>query len=199
MGKIFDLTREPELFEALRHETPAAFEHLYRQYYRMTAAYVTQNGGSGDDAQDVFQETLVALVKNLRKPEFALQAKLSTYLYAVARNIWLYRRRGQTANTPIENQTVAQQISDFPDMTDDSMSEITAHEQKHLLMARIFAQIGADCRELLRRYYYEDTPLKDIAHIMGFTEAFVRVKKNRCMNDFRSRVAEDPEYREIVF
>ena len=199
MGKTFDLTREPELFEALRTETPAAFEHLYRQYYRMTAAYVTQNGGSGDDAQDVFQETLVALVKNLRKPDFALQAKLSTYLYAVARNIWLYRRRGQTANTPIENQTVAQQISDFPDMTDDSMSEITAHEQKHLLMARIFAQIGADCRELLRRYYYEDTPLKDIAHIMGFTEAFVRVKKNRCMNDFRSRVAEDPEYREIVF
>lgn len=195
MGKTFDLTREPELFEALRTETPAAFEHVYRQYYRMAAAYVTQNGGSDDDAQDVFQETLVALVKNLRKPDFALQAKLSTYLYAVARKIWLYRRRGQTANTPIENQTVAQQI---PDLTDEILSEKTAHEQKHLLMARIFAQIGADCRELLRRYYYEDTPLKDIAHIMGFTEAFVRVKKNRCMNDFRNRVSEDPEFREVV-
>jgi RNA polymerase sigma factor (sigma-70 family) len=197
MGKTFDLTSEPELFEALRTETPAAFEHLYRHHYRMTAAYVTQNGGSGDDAQDVFQETLVALVKNLRKPDFALQAKLSTYLYAVARKIWLYRRRGQTANTPIENQTLAQQISDFPDLTDETLSEKTAHEQKHLLMARIFAQIGADCRELLRRYYYEDTPLKDIARIMGFTEAFVRVKKNRCMNDFRSRVADDSAYQTL--
>lgn len=194
MGKTFDLTREPELFEALRNETPAAFEHVYRQYYRMAAAYVTQNGGSGDDAQDVFQEALVALIKNLRKPDFALQAKLSTYLYAVARKIWLYRRRGQTANTPIENQTVAQQI---PDPTDDILTEITAREQKHLLMARIFDQIGADCRELLRRYYYEDTALKDIAGIMGFTEAFVRVKKNRCMNDFRARVAADPDFQTL--
>ena len=194
MGKTFDLNREPELFEALRTETPAAFEHLYRQYYRMAAAYVTQNGGSSDDAQDVFQETLVALVKNLRKPDFALQAKLSTYLYAVARKIWLYRRRGQTADTPIENQTLAQQV---PDLTDELLSEKTTHEQKHLIMARIFAQIGADCRELLRRYYYEDTPLKDIARIMGFTEAFVRVKKNRCMNDFRERVANDSEYQTL--
>jgi len=193
MCKTFDLTRETELFEALRRETPAAFEHLYRHHYRMTAAYVTQNGGSDNDAQDVFQETLVALVKNLRKTDFALQAKLSTYLYAIARKVWLYRRRGQHENLFVDNQEIAQQIPD----TDEALLEKTMYEQKHLLMARIFAQIGADCRELLRRYYYEDTPLKDIAHIMGFTEAFVRVKKNRCMNDFRARVAEDPEYKEV--
>lgn len=196
MGKTFDLTPEAELLEALRLEIPEAYEHLYRQFYRMTASYVTQNGGSGDDAQDVFQETLVALVKNIRKPEFALQAKLSTYLYAIAKKIWLYRQRGQTANTPIENQTFVQQI---PDATDEMLTEKTTHEKKHLMMARIFATIGADCRELLRRYYYEDTPLKDIAGMMGFTEAFVRVKKNRCMNDFRARITHDPEYREIVF
>lgn len=194
MSETIDWTQESELFKALRQEKPAAFEHLYRQYYRMTAAFVTQNGGSDDDAQDVFQETLVALVKNLRKSDFALQAKLSTYLYAVARKVWLYRRRGEHGNLFVENEDVAQRI---PDMTDDALAEKTTYEQKHLLMARIFGQISPDCRELLSRYYYEDTPLKDIAHIMDFTEAFVRVKKNRCMNEFRSRIAEDPEYREV--
>ena len=65
------------------------FEKVYQKYFKQTEAYILKNNGSRDDARDVFQEVMLILLEKLDDPDFEMTSSLSTYLYAVSRNLWL--------------------------------------------------------------------------------------------------------------
>ena len=54
---------------------------------------IHSNGGRPQDAEDVFQEALIILVGKIRKSDFKLTAKLSTYLFSVCRFLWKDKRK----------------------------------------------------------------------------------------------------------
>jgi DNA-directed RNA polymerase specialized sigma24 family protein len=57
--------------------------------------YIKDQKGREEDAEDLLQEALIVLWKNARKPEFTLDAKPSTYVYAVIKNLWLKQEHRQ--------------------------------------------------------------------------------------------------------
>lgn len=67
--------------------------------------YILKNGGTNEDANDVFQDALVVLYKKLQLPDFKLTASINTYLHAVAQNIWMQELRRQK-RIPIEKSSV---------------------------------------------------------------------------------------------
>ena len=89
MDKSLTFESDNALLEGLRNSTPAAFEALYRRYYRMVAKQAADQGITDAEAEDVFQEVLIILVRKVREADFTLTAKLSTFLFAIARNLIL--------------------------------------------------------------------------------------------------------------
>src|SRR5207342_820733 len=79
------------LIQALQSEPipDEAIKELYRNHYNLTAAYIRQNSGSDQDAEDIFQEVILAFIEILKKDKFRGESSVSTFLYAVTRNIWL--------------------------------------------------------------------------------------------------------------
>ena len=77
------------LLEKLKTEDSSSFELLYKFFFPSIASYIKQNTGSNEDAEDVFQEAIIVLLQKVRQPDFVLTFSLNTYLYAVAKNIWL--------------------------------------------------------------------------------------------------------------
>ncbi|HMW39698.1 MAG TPA: hypothetical protein PKD57_09855, partial [Saprospiraceae bacterium] len=75
---------------------------------------------------------------------------------------------------------------DWRDVEESYTSE--DREIQYGRMERALDQIGMECREIILSYYYNHVPLNRIAGIMGYTQAFVRVKKNRCMNRLRELI-----------
>ena len=53
------------------------------------------NGGSKDDAADLFQETVIVLYQKVKAGNFDLQCLLKTFLYSVARRLWLKKLQQQ--------------------------------------------------------------------------------------------------------
>ncbi len=64
-----------------------AFKQLYSLYPRIEKL-VLSKGGEKSDAQDVFQEALIILNRNLEQSNFKLTASFYTYLYSVSRFVW---------------------------------------------------------------------------------------------------------------
>ena len=91
---------ENTLLDQLKNEQNTSFELLYRLYYPTVAAYVTRNSGNTADADDIFQETIMILLQQVRKADFVLTSSLKTYLVAIARNLWLNRLRA-AKNAPL--------------------------------------------------------------------------------------------------
>jgi RNA polymerase sigma factor (sigma-70 family) len=81
------------LLDKLKAEDNSSFELLYKFYFPTVASYIKQNLGSNQDAEDIFQEAIIVLLQKVRKTDFVLTSSLKTYLYAIAKNLWLKRLR----------------------------------------------------------------------------------------------------------
>src|SRR4249919_570238 len=79
------------LIQALRSEPipDAAIKYLYRNNYLLTAAYIRQNNGSEQDAEDIFQEVILVFIEIVKQDKFRGESSISTFLYSITRNIWL--------------------------------------------------------------------------------------------------------------
>jgi len=85
---------ERKLILRARQGEARAFELLVRRCDRQILALVLDMVGDAEDAQDVFQEALLAAYRGL--PRFRIESDFSTWLYRIAVNRTLkFRRRRQ--------------------------------------------------------------------------------------------------------
>ncbi len=191
MSQLLPFQNDEALLQALRAETPAAFEALYRRYYRMVARQVFNQGRADLNAEDVFQELLVILVGKVRMPDFQLTAKLSTFMFAIARNLIYKKTDNKTQLT-----ANAQLFADAAYLPEAETAEARKLQEDQLnVVVGSLELLEDDCRRLLRMSFYEKRPQAEIAAEMGYSEAFVKVKKHRCLNYLRNRVQEHPLFK----
>ena len=178
------LETDEQLILALRLGKARAFDELYTRYFKMAASFVQNNGGSGEDTKDIFQETLFVLVKKLRQPDFQLTAKLSTYTFSIVRHLWLKRIR-QKGNYQLVDQD--KELETIP-LNDSDIEVKQETEQKHELIAKTMANLKEECRQIILASYYEKLSHAEIAEKLGYAVKFVRVKLHRCMGSLRKMV-----------
>lgn len=188
MEKAIVYESDQALLDALRRGVPAAFETLYRNYYRMVARQVNDAGTESTDVQDLFQEVLLILVRQIKDPGFQLTAKLSTYLYAIARNL-LYKKNGRKSEYYVED-TALLRLDVSPDEEDPD--ERARHENQLNIVTANLELLEDDCRKVLQLSFYDKINQSEIATIMGYAESFVKVKKHRCLEYLRKRVKSHP-------
>lgn len=178
---------------ALRREEPAAFEALYRQYFRMVAKQALMMGVTGTDIEDLFQELVLILVRKVRDTQFKLSAKMSTYVYAVARNL-LLKKTGKKAEFPVEESSLLALEDSWS--ADELDARIEMEEQLNVVVGYL-ELLEDDCREVLRLSFYEKLPQAEIAQIMGYADSFVKVKKHRCLEYLRKQVKTHPLFKDL--
>lgn len=181
-------TSDEALLKDLRAAAPAAFEAVYQRYYRIVAKQVSDAGLAGADAEDLFQEVLVVLVQKVRDPEFRLNAKMSTYLFAVARNLLLKKTSKKVELSAGDDTLVRLGGEQAP----DDLSDLKNREEQLNIVIGYLELLEEDCNRLLNMTFYEKRSHADIAGVMGYSEAFVKVKKFRCLEHLRNRVKTHP-------
>jgi DNA-directed RNA polymerase specialized sigma24 family protein len=53
----------------------------------MVEYFILNNNGRTDDAEDIFQDTMIVLLEKLRQDDFMLTASIKTYIMAIAKNL----------------------------------------------------------------------------------------------------------------
>lgn len=189
MEKSLTYESDEVLLEFLKKGDSAAFEFLYRQYYRMVAKQANDRGLQDSDAHDVFQEVLIVLVRKIHDPAFELSAKLGTFLFAIARNLLLKRSAKLSIMPP---------AGAMPSPADVQPAETDAEDLEAQLNAvvKTLDLLEPECRTLLLLSFYEKRSHAEIAAEMGYTEAFVKVKKHRCLNYLRKHVKQHPIFKD---
>ena len=172
---FFFLNDDTKLLDALRNSDEEALAELFRQNRRPITSLVTRNQGSEDDAEDVLQEAVVVLWQRVRSGSFEYQSKLSTFIYATAKNIWFRRLARQRRELPAAEETL--------DMASSDANPLEEMEENERVMAvqKAMGQIGNPCRDLLLFFYWEERSMEEIAVKLGFANAdTVKSKKYQC-------------------
>ncbi|MEL6671200.1 MAG: sigma-70 family RNA polymerase sigma factor [Bacteroidota bacterium] len=162
---------------------------LYTRNFVKVEKYILQNKGDASLAKDIFQEAFVAVWKNVRQGKFTPQgpSSLDGYLYQIAKNKWLdFLRSGQVKKMASLEATVAHPPSVEPEL----LPEETEDPRLKQAMAA-YGLLGDQCQLLLKRFYFDQKSLKEIAEEVNMAPASVRNQKYRCMQKLRSLTLEN--------
>src|SRR5450631_1606807 len=91
---------DKELIETLKaaHVSSQVIQYLYRTYFSFLSSYIRQNQGSGQDAEDIFQEVIVAFIEIVKADKFRGESSIKTFLYTLNKFTWLneLKKRSRT-------------------------------------------------------------------------------------------------------
>ena len=148
---------------------------LYKKAFPVVAAWVSRRGGSFDDARDVFQEALIIYYeKNAASENFCRDEK--AYLLGIAKHLWL--RKFQSGKN-------------FMPLDDDLSDPQEPAQPSELKLLHVLETAGKKCLELLRAFYYDRQPLKQVAENFGYSgERSATVQKYKCLEKVRETVKE---------
>lgn len=175
MAPVFPLNTDAEILDRIRKGDEEALVSLYRSCRTMILSYILKNHGSEDDAEDLLQEALIILWERVRAGTFEQKAKLSTFLYATVKHMWLRRLARYRREIPGEINPEIHE-SDNP-----SPLEELIQSEEVTRMAEAMDKLGEPCRSLLLLYYWEEKSMDEIATILGFANAqTAKSKKYQC-------------------
>lgn len=142
----------------------------------MVYQLITTNNGAEDDAKDVFQETLMALYERLQKGDFELNCQLNTYIYAVAKRIWL--KKLNKTQIKIESVQIEEEV---PDVETDLQWE-QEQQLHHLHMRKALNELGEPCKGLIEAFYLKKKSMSEIADDFGYTNSDnAKNQKYKCL------------------
>jgi RNA polymerase sigma factor (sigma-70 family) len=183
---------DEELIEGLKQRKRASIELLYREFFPVIRHYLLHNSGNQQDAEDLFQDTMVVLYKQCSAEQFKLECSLKTYFMAISKNLWLQRlerkyRLLYQADFSVQESMPAYTAGDL-ELQDERLEEQRVF-YKHLML------LPHDCRRVLQLYCLK-IPYKEIARLLKFKdEIYVKTRKYFCKSLLRKKIMNDPDYK----
>ncbi len=185
---------DEDIIRGLRKRDNEVIQFIYGENFKGVSNLIINNSGSDDDAEDVFQESLIVLFKRLRdEPNFELNSTFSTYLYSICRLIWLKKlREGKKLDVTELNHEMEESIEFEEPLPVQDKDLRMAVYQRNLLL------IPEDCQKILV-LTGQDISAKEIAEKLGFrSDAYVRKRRHFCKEYLVNRIKEDKEYQELI-
>lgn len=169
------------LLARLKENEQEAYLSLYRLYYPDLARFVLRNSGNREDAEDVFQETLLVLLHKTREEHFQLNAELKTFLYAINRNQWLKKLRSRHIPLPIDYAEHSDAI-----ITDDIDVDVHQQQQSESWLLRLFENITGHCVVLITRIFLKQHEPELLIKELGYKNSHTfQNQKYKCINQLR--------------
>jgi RNA polymerase sigma factor (sigma-70 family) len=194
---LFIASKEKEILLKLKSnsELNTCLQYLYKEYFGFLEGMILNNSGSKEDAEDVIQETFVAFIQIIQNDKFKGESSLKSFLYAVAKNIWLgklkkYKAEFKRANIWLESN---------PKFEEDIQEQLSKNEALSLI-SNVFSTLGSVCQVILQKFYYEELPLKEILAFTDFeNEQVLRNKKAKCMKSLTEKLNQKTDLKESLY
>jgi RNA polymerase sigma-70 factor (ECF subfamily) len=107
------MTDEQALITASKDGDPAALDALVRTHQNRVYGFAMRMCRNVEDAKDILQETFLGMVRSIR--EFREESKFSTWLYRIASNACLKKRRRGVHDPTPEQELSLDELMPRPD------------------------------------------------------------------------------------
>ncbi len=159
---------------------------VYAELLPQVSRFVQANGGSQQDASDVFQDGLVIFLLRLRQSS-ASEIQWSNwiaYLTSICRNCWYQELRDRKHRPGAHSD-------EYPEGAAPEGRMFGGLSQEELIaeaVQKAMDAIDPACRDVLKMFYNDRLSMADIADLLGYTPDYIRVKKMRCMDKLRRAI-----------
>ena len=182
-----NLLNDKTLIRRIQENDRTVLGDVYAKFRKMVISHIKNHGGSNEEAEDIYQESIIVFWQNVSSGKFELTAKISTYLVAVAKNKWmveLRKRKFNITEDPPENTQ-----NDDPLILDEMIENEDSEKIRTAL-----DQIQPVCKKLLILFYFEERSMEEIAQILQFANPNVaKSKKYQCKDALKKMLLKNIE------
>lgn len=165
-----------------------AIRSLYDQYAETIIAYVVNNSGSQQDAEDIFQESIVSFIESVRNNKFRGEAAIKTFLIAIARHCWLNELKKRDRS--MKREEIYEHNREWEEA---DISERIGDREVKQQFRNLLKKMDESCRKILTLFYYENLSMKEIVqHLPYENEQVVRNKKYKCLKNLTELFKDNP-------
>lgn len=155
----------------------ALYTSLYDEVFPVIASIISRQGGSRSDAEDIFQDALIALLDGHQRTFIQDHTR---YLVGIAKHLWLRKARTDARFLKLDDYERSLMLPD------EIASEVRASA-----LLRFLQRAGAKCMDLLSEFYFAGRSIAKIADRNGFaTVHSASVQKHKCLEKVRNVVKE---------
>jgi RNA polymerase sigma factor (sigma-70 family) len=177
MSKTVHQYTDSEFIMGLRTDNNEILNALYKKHYNVVLKFIINNSGTEDAARDIYQETILVVYENARKPSFTLTCRLQTYIYSIARRLWLTQLR-INGRTYLFREEEGDEIAEV----NEEISEHLAKEKDIEKMNVSMEALGEPCKELIKDFYVKRLSMDEIAEKFGYTNSDnAKTQKYKCL------------------
>jgi RNA polymerase sigma factor (sigma-70 family) len=172
------MTDEQIIQELKAGKYTSAIKALYK-HYPVVRQLVLKNSGSKQDAEDVYQESLIILYRKVRENDFVLTSALSTFLVGICRLQWMNELRKR-------NKQVTNGLGEVTAKDAERFTAYLEEESKFKQAEQALLHLGEKCRDILRLFYFDKLDFRSIASKVGLSnERVAKNQKYRCLEKAR--------------
>ena len=182
-----------ELIRGIRENSTAAWREIYHANYGKVKAKIEPmlRQAKGRTFDDVYSEAMIALMENVKDGKLGEgeHLNLSGYIYTLCWRLALRQENKGKREDEKREEMIGEMGSGEPSTgvdEDDGTISPEEYEEAMAFLEKVLGSIPPSCRALLKRFYWDRMPMKDIAALMGLkNEDTAKSTKNRCMNKFK--------------
>ena len=181
------------IIECIREgKNSKALNYLYQDPLRKVRKFILTNSGTLDDANDVFQDAIIALFHYVKTGKYKEEYDLDGFLFRVAKNAWIDLARKK-------QKLIKEEFTGF-DVSDESYFLDSIIKEEQLTQFHIlFNKLEENCKKILSYVVFEKKSMKEISTLMGLKDE--KVAKNqhyRCKKYFAKIVTDNKEALNIL-
>jgi len=162
----------------IAEERKVLFMQLYKQAFPLVAKFISERGGSFDEAKDIFQDALVIYYEKLVTANVLLQYSERSYILGIAKHLWAKKNKQNSQQIPLDDSLAGIAMEETGISAPEKLLDLLHHS-------------GKRCMDLLRAFYYDKLSMSGIARRFGFSsERSATVQKYKCLEKVRDLVKE---------
>ena len=171
--------------EALRNNDPLLIREIYARYSIQAMRWIRQQGGSIEDAKDIFQDTLLIIYDKAQRPDFVLTCPFGALLHIIYTRKWVDRLRLKNREATVRNAEELRYESEFSENVISVAEDTLAEQKRQAQMAHTFQKLSERCRQLLSLLSNGMSPRDAVEHMdMNSVDTLYR-RKNACIQRWR--------------
>lgn len=163
-----------QILTAIRQGNSSDFmEELYL-YFPTIKSFVLKMSGDEEEAKDVFQEALIIFFEKAQDPNFELSSQATTYVYAIAKNLWFSRLREKGKKISSQTEYITEEEADIETYLEE--------ERKYGYLDQIINQLSEKCQAIFKQFYFLKRSMIEIAHDLNISsENAAKTQKYKCI------------------
>jgi len=179
------------LSAAMDGQDSSGIKEIYDTYLPKVESILGAMGCTKDEAWEVFQESLIVILKKAQVPGFQLSSSFYTFLVSICKFKWYNESKKKYKKNVTIDQVGTLKVEE--DIV-DSLNKL----ERFKLYKEKMAELDPECQQLLELFFLK-IPLKEIAVRLGFkSENAAKQKKYKCQKKLIDKIKSDLKYDQLL-